>query len=373
MIKEEYMKKVVIYGVKNSELRKDIEFFLDDNYKIVGYSDTYFMSSGIDGMPFIPPCQLCHWEFDYILLAAQQKAARMEIRQSLLSYGIPIEKVIEPMILLRKNAEKCTLDLIEDIRCHYRGECGLIFGLSYSRKGICKKELKMPFYDCSLPGLDLYYNLRVYTYMVEKGLLANLKLVLFVFPYNYFVYDMSKSFAQYESGQIFAIRQLNDWHHYEQVEGAKDYVESYRMFGKKIARQYCSCWYDVESPYPYRDNGRKMPLENLWFAEYEETAIENEMLFSEFCLKLKRGGVNPVLVIPPVYLEGIDQASYNAFLEKKEHFYHVVHKTEKKAGKLKVFDYADRFANQPDFFRDLTHLNTMGREKFTNLINTEIL
>ena len=61
------MKKIVLYGVRHVELRRDIEFFLDDGYEISGYSDTYYQSDVLDGKRFIPPEQLRNEEFDFII------------------------------------------------------------------------------------------------------------------------------------------------------------------------------------------------------------------------------------------------------------------------------------------------------------------
>ena len=36
------MKQVILYGVGSVELRRDVEYFLDDNYEILGYSDTHY-------------------------------------------------------------------------------------------------------------------------------------------------------------------------------------------------------------------------------------------------------------------------------------------------------------------------------------------
>ena len=64
------MKKIVIYGVKNIGLRREIEAFLDDNYEIIGYSDGHYERDIWENKRFIPPGNLCHEEFDLVLLNA---------------------------------------------------------------------------------------------------------------------------------------------------------------------------------------------------------------------------------------------------------------------------------------------------------------
>ena len=367
------MKKIVIYGVACIELRQDIEKFLDDDYQIIGYSDAYFTSSGIDGVPFIKLCELCNHDFDYVLPASYQENTRMSMRQSLIENGVLEEKIIEPTMFLQRNAEKARFDIIEDIRNNYKGGYGLIFGLSYSRFGIRKNLLTKYFYDCSLPGLDLYYNFHIYMYMVNQGLLSDTKTALMVFPYYYFNYDMSRALAQYTSGQIFSVYQLDDWHHYQQVSGGINYVTNYRMFGKKIAKAYCSHCVDIEKSTVYQGGDGMAVLDKIWLTEHKETIKENRTVFLEFCFNLKERAITPILVVPPLYLQGLDSASVEAFKQKKKQFYRIVDETEKSVGKIKIFDYADKFAKQPELFRDITHLNTTGGKVFTGLINEDIL
>lgn len=366
-------KKVVIYGVACIELRQDIEFFLDDEYEILGYSDAYFTVSGKEGVPFIELNQLCKQDFDYIVLASYCEETWINMRQSLVKHNIPEEKIVEPIIFVQKNAEKARFDIITDIQNNYKGGYGLIFGLSYSRFGIRKEELLKNFYDCSLPGLDLYYNFRIYMYILEHKLLLNTKMALLVFPYYYFNFDMSRSLAQYKSGQIFGVLQLDDWHNHQQVEGGTNYVKNYKLFGKKIAKIYCSHCFDIEKSTVYEGAQGMATLEKIWFAEYENTIIENQKLFIEFCQKLKTEGIEPIVVVPPIYLRGINPLSKKSFEKKKKQFYNIIRAAEKMVGDVKIYDYADKFADEVECFRDLTHLNIKGGKKFTELLNKEIL
>lgn len=57
-------KKVIVYGVKNVELRRKIEYFLGEDYVIIGYSDGIFTHDVLDGKRFIPPEELCGQEYD---------------------------------------------------------------------------------------------------------------------------------------------------------------------------------------------------------------------------------------------------------------------------------------------------------------------
>ena len=135
------MKKVILYGVCQVELRRDIEYFLDDGYEIIGYSDTYYTSDVLDGKRFIPPEQLPDMEFDYIILLSFKENVLTDMRSSLIDQGVLPEKIIWPTMFLHQGKEKkMQVDLIGDIEAQYQGEEGLIFGLSYSLRGIFEKS-----------------------------------------------------------------------------------------------------------------------------------------------------------------------------------------------------------------------------------------
>lgn len=144
------MKKIIIFGVKNVELRRNIAFFLDEDYAIVGCSDGHYKYDILNELTYIPPEELPNHDFDYILITVFSSAAQAEIRRSLQGLGISAEKILRPTIFLRRGAEKAYPDLVEHIKNNYQGQCGLIFGLSYSANGICEEDLSRPF--LTVPG-----------------------------------------------------------------------------------------------------------------------------------------------------------------------------------------------------------------------------
>ena len=166
--------------------------------------------------------------------------------------------------------------LIENIKNEYAQEKGLIFGLSYSVHGIMEKDLEFPFYNCSWTSLDLYYNYRIYEYMCKHNVFTHINTAMWVFPYYYFDYDYSLSAAAYHGGDISALWQLNDWHHYQDVPGAAEYVENYKMFAKKMMQFYRipNCKYNHARIYGEIDNIHM--LSPVWFKNYESTVEENK-------------------------------------------------------------------------------------------------
>ena len=100
------MKKIIVYGVKNLELRRSIEYFLDDHYEIVGYTDGHYEYDVLDNQKFFRLEELCHQEFDFIVIASSSGATQSEIRRILLALNIPSEKIIRPTMFRGGSGEK---------------------------------------------------------------------------------------------------------------------------------------------------------------------------------------------------------------------------------------------------------------------------
>ena len=357
------MKKIILYGVRHIELRRDIEYFLDGDYEISGYSDTWYTSDILDGKRFIPPEELSSEEFDYIIPLSFKETVLADMEAILRTQGIPSEKIIRPVIFLHQGAEKMQVDLIRDIKEQYHGEEGLLFGLSYSLRGIFEKKLCPAFYDCSWHGLDLYYNYRIFQYMRNQGFLSTVKTALLVFPYYYFNLDMSKSAYHYRMGYMFALRGLDDWHNYQQTPDAYQYVANYRMFGRKISDFYHFHKYEQRNRAVYQGKDGEADLRGVWRHIYPETVAENAVLYTKFCLELAEEGITPILVIPPYYTKGLNQAAREAVKQMKHIFYQTA------GHQSNIFDFFDIFANRRELFVDVTHLNSDGAEEFTKIIN----
>ncbi len=362
---------IILYGVRHIELRRNIEYFLDDEYEIIGYSDTWYESDVIDGKRFIPLQQLSCQPFDYIVPLSYKESVLTDMCDTLRKHGVPAEKIVKPVMFIHQNAEKMQLDLVKDIEESCSGQSCLIFGLSYSLRGIDKSALRISAYDCSWHGLDLYYNYKLFKHIKSCGRLpGGGGAALLVFPYYIFDYDLSRTLFHYKIGTNFSLWRLDDWRHYQQVPDGADYIANYRMFGRKISSFYHFSRYQQQNRHIYQGDDHAAVLGKVWFRNYEETAAENRKLFSKFIEALKAEGMTPILIVPPYYMNGIDTTSKDAVQKKKDRFYHIVRDT---AETLKIFDYMDIYSDRRDLFADLIHLNSKGAEAFTCHINQKVL
>ena len=370
------MKKVVVYGVRKLEIRRYIDHFLDESYEIIGYTDGHYTRDILDGKTFIPLEELSKWSFDFVLVCASSSSAQAEIKRSLKVLGVPPEKIVRPLMLLGKGYEKELTDLIADIEKNYHPGQNLIFGLSYSAEGVIEKKLNRPFYNCSSSGMDIYGNLRICEYMAKNGSggpISAIETALFVIPYYYFDYDMSRTLDAYVYGRPFAMWRLDDWHHYLDVPGAWEYVENYRMFGEKTVQYYHVPKRSQEFWNVYGAPDGTGILGPLWFAEHESTVEENKELFVRFSQRAKSVGAALNVIVPPLYLRGLNSLSRDAFLRKKAKFYDILKTLEAETGAIPIYDYSDRFGNCRERFYNLDHLNMTGAKLFTEFINQDIL
>lgn len=190
-------KKIIIYGIspRHYKRRRHIEMFLSDKYEILGYSDGHYNNDLLDisdllsNKPFFKPEAICEQQVDFVLMNAESNRSHQSIRRNLVALGVPPEKIIRPMMFLEK--DEYPVDLIQAIKDQYNKERGLVFGMSYSATGIIEKGLRFPFYNCSWSSLDIYYNFRIYEYMLSNRIITDVTTALWVFPYYYFDYDLS--------------------------------------------------------------------------------------------------------------------------------------------------------------------------------------
>lgn len=104
------------------------------------------------------------------------------------------------------------------------------------------------------------------------------------------------------------------------------------------------------------------------------TAPYKIILLTQFLDVLGQKNVRVDLVFPPIYLNGYNQRSKDAFNLKKERFYRILSEsTYKIKGKPHIFDCSEKFFDRKEYFCDLTNLNKKGARQFTQMINELIL
>ncbi len=101
--------------------------------------------------------ELIHFEYDFIIIAVASEKASDEIKSKLIENGVQEQKIVSPITFFYHSVyQKNLVDHIElDLLLNTEV---LIFGMSYSLRGIDKELIKNKCFDFSWHSLDLYYN-----------------------------------------------------------------------------------------------------------------------------------------------------------------------------------------------------------------------
>lgn len=249
---------------------------------------------------------------------------------------------------------------------------GIILGLSHAFSGIDKENLNKKFFDFSFGGRDMYYNLKLLKYAFKVGKFSNVKVALLVFPYYYFDYDQSRSYAQYESGQMFGVCRLDDWHNAAKIDDKRWKVQNYitqcRMFGKKLMDYYRG-GYHKKNYAVYQAPPKTGKLPKGFFTDRPETVSENLSIFAELITILHSRAIKTVLIVPPIPVNELGAESYERLQFEKNKFHELVKLVSKNIGvNFYVADCVPIF-NQREVFRDTEHLNAFGAVIFAKYLN----
>ena len=367
---------VIIYGIMNMRKRTEVEYLLDDKFKIIGYSDSKYSFEYYGNYPFIKLEEINKQDYKYIIIASNSKNSINEIKKTLTDIHVPESKIVWPYFFTFNDRRK-NYDIIgnfeESVLCFN----GLIFGNSYALRGINTSYLSKCYYNFGWHGLDLYYSYKLLEYLVEneRERLKEIKYSILCFPYYYFNYDMSLSLYQLEEGQFWAVERLNDLHHFETLTQYELYLYLYNvnkeLFSKNISNHSLAPWEGNDEIFINEEAINKVKiteLSHVWSQFHEETIHENMITYNKFINLLLENDIQPLLIVPP-YHRIMYSSHESNIIRMKESFYEVIDGV-KFSKDIKVFDFFDHdMSNNNLYWADETHLNSIGAEYFTRMID----
>ncbi len=107
-------------------------------YQITAYTDSFAEKDFCDEKYFAAPENIVSLEYDYIIIAIVNTAARSEVKRLLTGMGVPEEKIVEPVMLINP----CFVRQKNLLKEFAGGYCeGIIAGMSYSLRGIIKENI----------------------------------------------------------------------------------------------------------------------------------------------------------------------------------------------------------------------------------------
>lgn len=370
MVSDHYRKKLLLYGVGNTFVRKNVERYLDSRYEIVGYSDSFYDEDIIQGCPFFRPQDISALEeLEGVVICAGTKENQASITQYLSGLSIPNSIITAVTIPIQANL-RYTPDLKYEIRKKHWNclDRTIVLGLSYSLRGIDINNLIYgEAYDFSWHGLDLFYNCKMAFDALKTWATTGEKYkVLLVIPYYYFDYDMSGSLYQFQSGQIFAVRKYGFHNAYKsENQDLQNYLSNYILFGKRFFK-------DNNGTRFYRKNHDnklcdELKLGGVWINDREDVYLENISLLKQLLKVISMHNGELKVIVPPFYFSPLlSDEQLDIVSKKRERFYNAI------GNSVDVYDWFDIFTDSPELFADNEHLNEAGRAMFTKKINESI-
>lgn len=254
----------------------------------------------------------------------------------------------------------------------------IITGSSYEFEGVNPEFLDLKSFNLALPAQSIRYD----TAMVLKYLdrMPNLKLV--IAPVSYFTF-----WSDYKStNTVFYERfwdlllpadiALSDFQRYSFIALYNRNIFKYIKHGFNAGpdtdwapvAMNKSGWMRGSSPEPKSDEQGRKAVEYHNSIASEEAPSYNMELLNSFFNELKKRNIAAVMMTSPTfytYSDNIDKEKYRIMQEKIKEL--------SERNNVPYYNYfLDKRFTEEDF-RDIDHLNSEGAEKYSKIINEEIL
>lgn len=357
------MKNVIIFGTGKSA--ETLEKLLNSSINVIAYADNDNSKWGKkhNNKIVLNPLELKAIKFDYILIGSQFNE---KIYNQLLEYGIHKKKIFQfTKYIINSN------DYISGYKNYIKDNCKeietLVTGSSYSSFGFQRHVYKNKAVNISAPSQDLYYDYNLVKWAIENTELNALKEVIIGLSYYSFEYDMSLSSMK---GNVYLYnKNLGLSHNLINIDAVIDGVDETIKIGNEIF----NFTKDNRVIFTVDENDNQNILNNEigkrqaeldCRKNYPNTVNENIMILSEYIEFLQERNIKPILLVFPT-----SKYYYNNFSDRIEkEFKTIINFLKKKYNfefidcfRCLEFDYSD--------FRDVSHLNFKGGEKFTKILN----
>lgn len=364
------MYNILIFGTGNSSII--VENALNNNVRILTYLDNDMSKwNKIKNNIIInSPDKIEQYNYDYIIIASQFNT---DIYKQLIHiYGIDANKIFQFYAFTDNNFNYYKYNMNKFISSNDEIEL-ISTGISYAAKGfiedIClKKSFKFAF-----SGQDLFYDYKTIKYIVENvSKRNNIKYALIGLCYYSFQYDMSMSTTRNKIILYYSV--LKNSHNFKSI---KTIYNEYKI-NKKIAdnifkkdrnNKYNFKW-NLPTLEDYDDKWKmgKEVAEKDCNKNYPKTVAENKLIFIKYLELLTSCNIKPIVVVYSV------TKYYSKYFSNRieEEFHSIINRAKHKYD----FQYIDYFKSnefQDNDFEDVSHLNSKGAEKFTNILNKKIV
>jgi len=319
----------------------------------------------------ISPSGMNSYIYDYIIIGSQYNES---IYNQLLNMKVDKSKILQfyKFYDMLCNPVKACIDYYsiraEEVEA-------IITGISYARSGVIYNNLYKKAHNFAMYSQDLFYDSKISKHILEKYKNNNIKYAIMGFAYYSFQYDMSLSSMKNRVVLYYDI--LKDKHNYKEIsiEQCEDQYNINKKISDKILKKnennnYNFSWimpsldnYDIEKRIILGGNQAKIDCNK----NYPKTVEENKEIFKNYLNLLRDNNIKPIVVVFPA------SKYYTKYFSKRieDEFHFIINEFKKKYD----FQYIDYFRSdlfEDDDFTDVSHLNTKGAEKFTQILNEEI-
>lgn len=371
------MLKVIIFGAGGGGKR--IGRWVDHQQaEIIAYADNDLKKKGqtINGVRIIAPGSIRRYEYDYIIIASSFYS---EITPQLIGSGVPEEKII-CMFKYWKVEFKYLLEQFE--KCGNKTEV-IITGISYAECGIKSDCLTKKAFNFALPSQDLYYDYHVAKYILNGKHCSKIKYFIICLAYYNFQYDLSKCGFK---DRIFRYGQILDKYH--GISGAR---KEYKAHERKLRKIFCKHAHqhfyssqtneiekqkteqgkkgkgDLIAGGEFFERSKKQAKKD-YRKNYPETVLGNKIIFSKYLDLLLQKGIRPICIVLPAHEMYVRNVPHRLEVEFKD----IMTELRTQYG-FQYYDFFNSSLFGHNDFRDGSHLNKAGAEKFTKILNNTIM
>ena len=377
--------KILLYGIGGG--LENIESRIKSEHKILGYTDSYAQIESYRGRNFFKLGSLKSLDFDYIVITVKNCKTAWDIQNKLVNdYKIPLEKIIPFWVYAERESWKFKMETYD-----LEGMKGIILGNSYALFGFLEEELELPFINLSMPSQDLFYSYQIYNRcMKEYGKrLNNLEyIILDLYDYIFFNIDISLGYHFFDYFYYGGLYEPNNFEKNKNFsESLKD--ELFHTFGIILEKE------DSKRKVLNKifSNNNIQPIitpNNLWThiekdtllapdwiigssirKRYESTIKENMDIMTHFIesIREKNKNMKIIFTLIPKYIT-MEKATEPFMKEWKEEFYYVIeYLCDKYQALFWSYKQCREISENPMFYWDARHLNTVGGRAMTAILN----
>lgn len=375
---------VILYGLGQG--LNLVEKMLKKEYKIIGYTDSYAKLTIFKGKPFYQLNEIRKIQFDYIIITVYERGISWEIFNVLhREHGISKQSIIPfycyaKFELYESKLKKYNLNELK----------GLIFGNSHAACGFLENEIEMPFANLAISGQDIYYNYLTYKQCLKISgeKLRKLQYII-IDMYDYCYFNFDTSLTENAIKYIFSGGILDE-HNFEKNCGfTKSFYEELavrRYFPEKLSCMK-QLFYDTNIDYNHLQSDKRYNhiekntmlsqgpiLGSIVRKRNLLTIDENIKLMHLFLSDIKKNhkNINIIFTLIPRYIDM--EYIYEPFIKSwKNEFTDILKVLCSKYNAFFInYKICKELSENPMFYYDVEHMNTVGGTALSSLLNKDL-